>query len=118
MGKPSGRPTKAKPKMAQPTWNFDHRKGQATVGDELNIAVPTTQAERIVAKFGGPYRMAKCLRVLPDPAMHRHPSVIYRWLWSKDKTGRGGVIPTSAWPGIKIAARMHGIYLTMEDMQP
>ena len=104
--------------MAQPTWNFDHRKGQATVGEEMGLHIPTTQAERIVAKFGGPYRMAKCLQTLPNPAMHRHPSVIYRWLWGKEKTGRGGVIPTSAWPGIKIAARMHGIYLTMEDMQP
>lgn len=107
--------------MSQPTWNYDHRKAQGTVADELRIAVPTTQAERVVAKFGGPYRMARALAALPDPAMHRSPSVIYRWLWTKrpgNRNARNGRIPVNAWDGIQMAARMHGIFLTAEDMKP
>lgn len=107
--------------MSQPTWNYDHRKAQGTVADELRIAVPTTQAERVVAKFGGPYRMARALAALPDPAMHRSPSVIYRWLWTKRRgrqNVRNGRIPVNAWDGIQLAARMHGILLTAEDMKP
>ena len=104
--------------MAQPTWNRDHRAFTQDTAEELGLAQPTTQAERIVAKFGGPYRMSKALAQLPDPAMHRHPSVIYRWLWGKTKSGRGGRIPLSAWEGIQAAARLHGLLLTAEDMKP
>ena len=99
--------------MSQHTWEHDFRKDQQIE--------PRTQAERVVAKFGGPYRMAKALAQLPDPTMHRSPSVIYRWLWKKrphNQNTRNGRIPVNAWDGIQLAARMHGILLTAEDMKP
>jgi len=99
--------------MSQHTWEHDFRKDHQIE--------PRTQAERVVAKFGGPYRMAKALAQLPDPTMHRSPSVIYRWLWKKrphNQNTRNGRIPVNAWDGIQLAARMHGILLTAEDMKP
>lgn len=107
--------------MSQPTWNYDHRKAQDRMADELHMALPKTQAERVVAKFGGPYRMAHALAALPDPTMHRSPSVIYRWLWTSRggrQNVRNGRIPVKAWDGILKAARLHGIFLSAEDMKP
>lgn len=94
--------------MTQSTWDYDRLAASSA---------PRSQAARIIGKFGGPYRLARALQHLPNPAHHRHPSVIYRWLWPKGK-GRGGRIPLSAWDGIQAAARLHGIYLTPEDMAP
>ncbi len=78
----------------------------------------SNQAQRIIAKFGSPYKLAVALAQLPDPHMHRHPSVIYRWGWGRDKSGRGGLIPLKAIEPVKHAARLQGILLTAEDWQP
>ena len=76
------------------------------------------QAERIITKFGGPGRMAKILNALPDPSMHRQRLALYRWMWPVTKGGRGGRIPQSAWPGILLAARQQGIYLSDGEISP
>lgn len=76
------------------------------------------QAERIITKFGGPARLSKILRQLPDSAMHRERLAIYRWMWSTERGGRGGRIPHSAWPGILLAARQQGIYLSDVEISP
>ena len=77
-----------------------------------------TQATRIITKFGGARALSLALKQLPDPEDHRHWSVIYRWTWPRHRSGRGGLIPTRTWPAILRAARLHGIYLTEEDMSP
>lgn len=78
---------------------------------------PMTQAERIVSKFGGPRRLAGLLNSI-DPDFSRNPSSIYRWLYSKERGGTGGLIPTQTMPLIMKAARIEGIFLTDEDFRP
>lgn len=76
-----------------------------------------TQAERIIEKFGGVYALAKMLKEC-DPNTALVPSSIYRWTYSKEKLGTGGIVPTAAIPAIIKAARMNGIYLHVNDFFP
>lgn len=76
------------------------------------------QAQRLVEKFGGPARLSALLKTLPDPAMHRERLAIYRWMWSRERGGRGGRIPQSVWPGLLQIARQHGLYLSDADISP
>ena len=74
-----------------------------------------TQAERIVAKFGGPGRLAAVLEAIGRP---KHRISIYKWLYSREKGGTGGLIPTAAWPDVFAAARHEGILITPEEIDP
>lgn len=74
-----------------------------------------TQAERIIERFGGARRLAEALSAVGE---FRHPSVVYKWTYPKDRGGTGGLIPTAAWPDILKAARHFGIYMTEEDTDP
>lgn len=71
-----------------------------------------TQAERIIARFGGTGKLAE--------AIGRDTSSIYRWTYVRNaaSVGTGGLIPLAAIPLIKDAAERLGIELTAEDWQP
>lgn len=73
------------------------------------------QATRILAKFGGARRLASALKALGIP---RDPATIYKWTYPREKGGTGGLIPTAAWPDVLKAARMEGILISPEDMDP
>lgn len=74
-----------------------------------------TQAERIVKKFGGARRLSSILLLVGKP---RDPANIYRWTYSKERGGTGGLIPTSAWPDIIRAAKYDGILIDAELTDP
>jgi hypothetical protein len=71
-----------------------------------------TQAERILLKFGGARELHALLKSIGRP---RNLATIYKWTYPRPK-GRGGLIPTSAWPDLHLAARMAGIILTPADL--
>lgn len=77
--------------------------------------VQNAQAERIITKFGGPHRMAKILAAVGKP---RRYETILRWLYPRDRNGTDGMVPSGAWPDIFYAARMEGIVITPEDLDP
>lgn len=79
---------------------------------------PRSQAERVIAKFGGPYRLAKAVAALGDPAKTLNPASVYRWQYDKSKGGTGGLIPTSSLALVLEAARYDGIFLSTEDLDP
>jgi hypothetical protein len=74
-----------------------------------------SEAERIIARFGGARKLAKALSKVGKP---RDPTSIYRWTYSRKDNGTDGVIPTSARADIVKAARLYGIVLTAEDWLP
>lgn len=76
---------------------------------------PMTQAERVIARFGGAYQLAKALARAGTPW---HPCSVYRWNYPKEKHGTGGIVPSNAWPAILNAARLAGIMITQEDTDP
>lgn len=73
-----------------------------------------TQAERLFAKFGG---AARFIAALERVGARRNKATIYKWTYPHPK-GRGGRVPTTAWPDILLAARANGILLTPDDMRP
>jgi len=76
-----------------------------------------TQAERILAKFGGARRLFALLKAV-GATRYSDPTAIYKWTYPKAKGGTGGRIPTAAWPEILLAARAEGILISSEDMDP
>ncbi|MDP3939778.1 MAG: hypothetical protein Q8R92_16800 [Deltaproteobacteria bacterium] len=78
---------------------------------------PPSQAERIIAKFGGVRNLMRALQRL-DPGKHRDPVSIYRWTYSRERGGTGGLIPTAAIPDVMEAARLEGIFLSSDDFDP
>lgn len=71
-----------------------------------------TQAHRIIAKFGGPRALARLLGY--------DASQVYRWTYRKDRysNGTNGVIPEKALRRILKLARVHGVLLTQDDLDP
>ena len=78
-------------------------------------ASPATQAERVIAKFGGCRDVSRALMLLDDPAMRRTPATIYKWTWPKP-AGTGGLIPVRMHPAIKQAGRLVGVLITSADL--
>lgn len=77
------------------------------------------QAHTIIAKFGGPSRLARLMSRHLDRTVAR--STIYRWTYSKarhGKSGTNGIIPTSALNLILEIARKEGIFITSDDLYP
>lgn len=74
-----------------------------------------SQADRILYKFGGPRHLRDVLKAIGRP---RNLSSIYRWTYPKEDGGTGGLIPTSAWPDLHVAAHFDGVIITSEDMDP
>lgn len=71
---------------------------------------PCTQAERVIAKFGSAYRLARLL--------NKDPAAVYRWTYPKNRGGTGGLVPASAMQHILRVARLEGVLLTPEDLDP
>jgi hypothetical protein len=74
-----------------------------------------SQAGRIFLKFGGVPVLLRALKAIGRP---RSKTSLYRWDYPRAEGGTGGLIPTSAWPDIARAARLEGIHLTPEDLDP
>lgn len=89
-----------------------HKKVYVRYTGELG---PMSQAERVIKRFGGAYKLAKLLVGTAEP---RTPSSVYRWTYAKEKGGTGGVVPARLWPHLFEAARMAGILVTDEDTDP
>lgn len=73
------------------------------------------QASRIISKFGGVDNLTKALAFSGYP---KDPSSIYRWTYSKTENGTDGIIPSFVLPYVIDAARLEGILLTSEDLDP
>lgn len=74
-----------------------------------------SQAERIIAKFGGPKELYTIFKELGVP---RALPTIYKWTHAKEDGGTGGLIPTSVWHDLWRAARYAGVVISSEDMDP
>ena len=72
-----------------------------------------TQIERIIYKFGSVENLRQALELSGLP---KYSSSIYRWNLRKSKMK--GLIPATCLPYIIQAARMEGILLTSEDLDP
>jgi hypothetical protein len=74
-----------------------------------------SQAERIIERFGGARALS---RIFAAMGINRTPSSIYKWTYPREKGGTDGIIPTSAWPDLLSAARIHGILISEEEFDP
>ena len=89
------------------------------ITSQLEQAAPEpklrSQAERIIAKFGSPYRLSL---LIDQHTMHRRsPSQIYRWTYPREKGGTGGIVPSFVLFNIVMpVARLEGIFLTPADL--
>ncbi len=77
--------------------------------------IPCSQAKRIIEKFGGAMNLVRALR---DAGRPRDKCNVYRWTWDREKGGTGGILPTSALQDVIEAARLEGVLLTTEDLDP
>jgi len=73
------------------------------------------QAQNIIDKFGG---VASLVASLKRAGFSRHRTAIYYWTWPKARGGTNGLIPTSALLEVLAAARLEGIYITVEELYP
>jgi hypothetical protein len=89
----------------------------APVAPEKPAYVPRTQAERVIAKFGGARKLCRALERL-DATKHRDASCIFRWRYPKSKGGTDGLVPTAALADVVEAARLEGILLSSDDLDP
>lgn len=93
------------------------KRGPRTDDDRRALICP--QAQSVVAKFGGPYELARTLKECSDdPEDHYSPSTIYRWMYPKEAGGTGGEIPTRGIQAVMKVARLAGVMLTTEDIYP
>lgn len=83
----------------------------------MNTPTKTTQAQRVIAKFGGARQLAQALSRL-ELGKRRDAANVYRWTYPKSKGGTGGLIPSSAMADVLEAARLDGVLLTAEDIDP
>lgn len=84
----------------------------------FKFPTPSKQAAKILARFGGPAALSEALRALPESRYHRTRTVVYKWLYPKERGGADGMIPHQAVIAVKMAARMQGIFLTPEEWAP
>lgn len=74
-----------------------------------------TQAERILTKFGGAMKIHLALKAIGKPKSF---TTIYKWNYTREKDGTNGVIPADALVDVCEAARIEGVFLTAEDLDP
>jgi hypothetical protein len=90
--------------------------------DYPKLPTPTTQVQRIVAKFGGVPQLHAALRRLAyftgREEIERSLPSIYRWEHPKARNGAGGMVPSSAVRDVQAAARLSGVVLTAKDWEP
>lgn len=77
---------------------------------------PATPAERVIAKFGGAYKLAAALGRVDG--RKRVVTSVYRWTYPREKGGTGGYIPAAMVPTVMSAARLEGIFLEAGDFYP
>ena len=96
---------------------YGGNENKAVGGANKQTADPNvySQAERVLAKFGGPNRLSRILKSLGRP---RNASVLFRWTYPLDKGGTGGYVPSSAWQDIFEAAKAEGVVLSAFDLDP
>lgn len=82
------------------------------------VMPPKCQAYRILHKFGGARELAAAIRRHLPASQWRANSTIYKWTYSVDRDGTGGLIPTCAVEDVKTIARLEGIFLSDEDWAP
>jgi hypothetical protein len=88
------------------------KRGRKPATDKQETSQVLTQAQRIIDRFGGIAKLRDALAAVGKP---RDISSVYRWTQPQGRHGTGGIIPTSAWPDILLAARKAGIVIT-EDL--
>lgn len=81
----------------------------------MNEAKRTTQAERVIAAFGGSKALLTALWSVGAP---RDRIAIYRWTRPKELGGTGGYIPSRAWDEVLAAADKAGVVLTDAVLSP
>jgi hypothetical protein len=81
----------------------------------IHAQEPLTQAEAVFQKFGGPTRLYLALREL---GRIYNRSSLYKWAYPRSKGGTGGWVPTSAWADVLAAARLEGVFITSDEMDP
>lgn len=96
---------------------FDIRKPKATVDEIEGVS---TQAGRVIAKFGGANKLAKAIERLRNVVRkgRRNSSSVYRWLYPVEKGGTGGRIPNKSLAIVIAVARYEGVLLTAQDLDP
>lgn len=74
-----------------------------------------SQSQNILDKFGGARRLSELFKAMGRP---RHPATIYKWTYARQAGGTDGLIPSSAWADVLHAARLEGILITPDDLNP
>lgn len=92
------------------TWHQMLRLERTRKNKEAGLdEIPPKQSHRIIRKFGGVRALAAIFRTI---GIKRSEACLYKWNY------RGGHIPAHAWKDIFIAARVAGVRLTSEDLDP
>ncbi len=78
----------------------------------------STQAKRIIARFGTAYELSRALADLEEPEHARTPAAIYRWTYPRARGGQDGLIPSDMLRAIQDAARLHGIVIPDTEWRP
>lgn len=68
-----------------------------------------SQAQNIIAKFGGVPALAKAAGLSLNS--------VYKWTYPKERGGTGGLIPTDKLPAVLDAAQANGIQITVDDLR-
>jgi hypothetical protein len=74
---------------------------------QRELTMKSEQAQRIIAKFGGPRRLAI--------AIGCQPPAVYRWTYPRDRGGTDGYLPNAVKDRVKAAADLLGVEITAED---
>lgn len=74
------------------------------------MSATTTQAARVIAKFGSACKLAKLLQV--------EDSTVYRWTYSKAQGGTDGIIPGKQLRRVLEAAKLAGVVISPTDLYP
>lgn len=81
----------------------------------------SNQATRVIARFGGVSSLLRALDMVSVSTGERSRSsraTIYKWSYPRSRGGTGGLIPASALHLVLKAARLEGILLTADDLNP
>jgi hypothetical protein len=90
---------------------------QLTSPKAATTAAYESQADRIISKFGGVTAIREALKAVGKPFSK---IAVYRWTYTKSATrqGTGGLVPADIMPYVLKAARMVGVVLMADDLDP
>lgn len=85
--------------------------------DDRYAHLDSGQAYRVILKFGG---VGKLLKALRNVGCDYAKSSVYRWIMPRTAPGKGtgGFIPQRALKDVLEAARIEGLIITSEDLDP